>query len=622
MLDNTQNSRYITALDGLRAFAVLAVMAYHFSFSWAGGGFLGVDIFFVISGYLITSNLLVLQERELNFNYSKFWIRRIRRLLPAAYVMILAVFVWTMIVNPKLAETLKGDIASSVFYTSNWWFIFHKLSYFDSFGTPSPFKNLWSLAVEGQFYIVWPIVLVAGLKVFKKRGKLSNAVFIIALCSALLMGILYKPGEDPSRVYYGTDTRVFELLIGGWLAIIYPKLKLLSLRKSSRQSDTLNIISIITFAIFIICVIYVNEYQTFIYRGGMLFFSLNAAILIACICHPSSYLGYLFSWKPLSWLGKRSYGIYLWHYPIIVLSTPVYEMGSPAYWRVSLQLVIILSIAEISYRFIEMPIRKNGFRRTFRKCLSIAVFNPRRLTWAKRISTITIIALTIVSFTACVESVHKAKLQAEKAESSQTKIVVNNEGQPPASENSEVSSKEKSENPELSSSKKNETSIPPMSISKSYNKVLAVGDSIMLDIAPELNKKYTNLTIDAKVGRQLSQAIELTSAYAAFNNENNAVIIELGTNGYFTDHQIDSLLDSFSKAHIYLVNIRVPRRWEKEVNEALNKKAKERENVTLIDWYSTAINHTEYFTPDGVHLEAKGVDALVALIDRALTNEN
>lgn len=608
MLNNTQNHRYIAGLDGLRAFAVLAVIAYHFNFSWARGGFLGVDIFFVISGYLITSNILALQESEFNFSFREFWIRRIRRLLPAAYIMIIAVFVWTMIFKSEMATTLKGDASSSIMYVSNWWFIFHKLSYFNSFGLPSPLKNLWSLAIEEQFYIVWPIVLITGLKFFKKRAKFSNIVFIAALCSAVLMAILYKPGEDPSRVYYGTDTRAFELLIGSWLAIIYP-MKRLSSKKSIKQRSMLNITSTIAFTIFIISAIFMNEYQAFLYRGGMLLISLNAAILIACVCHPSSYLGHLLSWKPLNWLGKRSYGIYLWHYPIIVLSTPVYEMGNPTYCRMGLQLAATLIIAEISYRFIEVPIRQNGFRGVFKRDLLINAVNWRRLTFARGISIMLIIPLVIVLLTACIRSVYKDKQQVAKAKSSPNEILINNAEQTSTSKISEPSSNEKSE-------------VSSISTGNSYNKVLAIGDSVMLDIASSLNKKYTNITIDGKVGRQLSQADELAPAYAAFNDANNAVIIELGTNGYFTDRQIDSLLNSFSKAHIYLVNTRVPRQWEKEVNETLSKKAKESKNVTLIDWHSAAITHLEYFEPDGVHLKPKGVEALTSLIDQALESEN
>ncbi|HAU33433.1 MAG TPA: acetyltransferase, partial [Lysinibacillus sp.] len=375
MSGKSLNHRYIPGLDGIRALAVLAVIAYHFNFSWARGGFLGVDIFFVLSGYLITSTMLPLKGNQLTVSLKKFWIGRFRRLLPAAYVMIITSFVWAMLFHKELLHTLRGDALSSIFYSSNWWFIFHKLSYFDSFGSPSPLKNLWSLAIEEQFYVIWPLLLMIGLYVVKKQSKLAKIVFIGAICSALLMAILYQPGADPSRVYYGTDTRCFELLIGCWLALIWPMKRLSSQKLSINHMKKLNSISFISFTIFLVSIMYVDEFQTFLYRGGMFLFCLNAAVLIACVCHPVSILGRILAWKPLCWIGSRSYGIYLWHYPVMVLGTPIHEIGNPSYWRIALQLVLIVTIAECSYRFIEMPIRKEGFWAYYRKYF---VFNKKK----------------------------------------------------------------------------------------------------------------------------------------------------------------------------------------------------------------------------------------------------
>jgi len=328
MSGKSLNHRYIPGLDGIRALAVLAVIAYHFNFSWARGGFLGVDIFFVLSGYLITSTMLPLKGNQLTVSLKKFWIGRFRRLLPAAYVMIITSFVWAMLFHKELLHTLRGDALSSIFYSSNWWFIFHKLSYFDSFGSPSPLKNLWSLAIEEQFYVIWPVLLMIGLYVVKKQSKLAKIVFFGAICSALLMAILYQPGADPSRVYYGTDTRCFELLIGCWLALIWPMKRLSSQKLSTSHMKKLNAISFISFTIFLVSIMYVDEFQTFLYRGGMFLFCLNAAVLIACVCHPVSILGRILAWKPLCWIGSRSYGIYLWHYPVMVLGTPIHEIGN------------------------------------------------------------------------------------------------------------------------------------------------------------------------------------------------------------------------------------------------------------------------------------------------------
>lgn len=624
MLGKTFNHRFIPGLDGIRGLAVLAVIAYHFNFSWARGGFLGVDIFFVLSGYLITSSILPIEGNKLTVSLRQFWIKRFRRLIPAAYVMILITFVWVMLFNKELLNNLRGDAISSIFYSSNWWFIFHELSYFDSFGSPSPLKNLWSLAIEEQFYIIWPILLVIGLYLFKKRSKLSIIVFIGALCSALLMSILYQPGTDPSRVYYGTDTRSFELLIGCWLALVWPMNRLSTKNLSSEHINKLNSIGLISFSIFILSIFLVDEYQVFLYRGGMFLLCLNAAVLIACVCHPSSFLGKLLSLKPLCWIGSRSYGIYLWHYPIMVLGTPVHEIGNPVYWRVGLQLVLILIIAELSYRFIEMPIRKQGFRSYFREYLVINRYKWGNFSFYRKIST-ALIPLFLLLFFTGITGVVGADQQDLK-ELYPTKVEIN-VGEQTSTKDQETPEKNTTnldeevetsvdETIEIPQTEKNDSSVNPSN--ESYNGILAIGDSLMIDISTSLNKIYPNITIDAEVGRQVSQAVKLSPNYTHFNQPDKAVIIQLGTNGYFTNDQIDILLGAFSNADIYLVNTRVPRPWEGKVNNTLSNKTQEHDNITLIDWYSTALDHPEYFAPDGVHLEPKGVEALTNLIQQSI----
>ncbi|MGE7129585.1 acyltransferase family protein [Lysinibacillus xylanilyticus] len=629
MSGKTVNHRYIPGLDGIRALAVLAVIAYHFNFKWASGGFLGVDIFFVLSGYLITSTILPLKGNQLTVGLGKFWIGRFRRLLPAAYVMIITSFAWATLFHKELLNTLRGDAISSIFYSSNWWFIFHKLSYFDSFGSPSPIKNLWSLAIEEQFYLIWPILLMLGLYLVKKQSKLAIFIFIGAICSAVLMGVLYEPGADPSRIYYGTDTRSFELLIGCWLALVWPMKRLSSQKLSTDHVNKLNAISLVAFSIFILSIIFVDEYQTFLYRGGMFLFCLNAAILIACVCHPISILGKLLSLKPLRWIGSRSYGIYLWHYPIMVLGTPVHEIGNPAYWRVALQLVLILIIAELSYRFIEMPIRKEGFRSYYRQYLVFNINKWGSFSFTRKISTVLVPLFLLVFFTGMTGVVGEEQTQSKESKPTEIKI---NGGEQPSKHNDSVAEKETTEsdssnveNEKIETNPQSDKEEPKQgendataNPNESYNGILAIGDSLMIDIATSLHNIYPNITIDAKIGRQVSQAVELAPNYASFNQPNKAVIIQLGTNGFFTNDQIETLLEAFSNADIYLVNTRVPRSWEGKVNYSLQQKAQEHNNITLIDWHSAAINHPEFFAPDGVHLEQKGVNTLTNLIQQTI----
>ncbi|KXZ17872.1 peptidoglycan O-acetyltransferase [Bacillus nakamurai] len=637
MLDKTQHRRYIPGLDGLRAFAVLAVIAYHLNFNWADGGFIGVDIFFVLSGYLITSIILPAQGNDITLDFRDFWVRRIRRLLPAAYLMIITTVIWVVLFNQELLHTVRGDAVSSLFYISNWWFIFHKLSYFDSFGSPSPLKNLWSLAIEEQFYIIWPFILLAGMYICKTRARLAAAVMFLALCSAVMMSIMYVPGGDPSRVYYGTDTRSFELLIGCSLALVWPMKRLSSKRLPSSLKHSLRGTELAAFAVLLVCFVSVDEYEPFLYRGGMLLISITAAVLIACVCHPSSFLGHVLSWKPLRWIGTRSYGIYLWHYPVIVLSTPVQEIGNPVYWHDAIKIAATFILAELSYHFLEKPIRTDGFRPFFRR-----VFLNRFLEWktASVISRMSmgLILAAILIFAGGLSGLVEGKKQPQWTYSQSAQETNADSDQPQDHDKPAAGEKKKKdEKPKTASAQdkketKRKTDASAHEEKKKHSsqqaanqkpahsdkEVLAIGDSVMLDIAASLRKSVPHVTIDGKVGRQVSQALQLTSEYASFNQLGKNVIIELGTNGYFTNSQIEELLNSFSKAHIYLVNTRVPRQWESKVNESLRQQANARQNITLVDWHSEALRHPEYFTPDGVHLVPKGAEALTALIVQAM----
>ena len=629
MLIDSEKNQYIEELDGLRAFAVLAVFAYHLGLNGFDGGFLGVDIFFVISGYLITSKILISFEND-DFSFKEFWLGRIRRLIPAAYIMIVVTFIWVTISNGRIVIDTLWNVVASIFYFNNWWFIFNKLSYFDSFALVSPYKNLWSLAIEEQFYILFPIIMIVGLKVLKQRKRFAMIILIGALASAILMGVLYKPGMDPSRVYYGTDTRAFELLIGSLLALICPMKKALS--KENLISKKKNIIGIISFILLALSVIFLNEYQTFIYIGGMLVICINTAIVINCISHKNNYLKRLFCLKQLKWIGKRSYGIYLWHYPIIVLSTPAYEVGHIPYWFMAMQLIVTFIIAGFSYRFIEKPIRKYGFRKFFRNLGFSNEFNKRKsiLTTITSVVSVVIVAFFIgyvyntrtisINTKEEINIIGKAQskiLASNTIEANSRNINIDN-----AYKNDKLNVTDTSlgVSSNISLDKGKELPLPPKP--KAYNAIFSIGDSIMIDIEPRLAEMYHNITIDGKVGRQLYQVIEPQEVYKTFNNPNSAVIVELGTNGYFTDEQLDGFLSNFSNADIYLVNVRVPRQWEDEVNRVIERKVNANRSITLIDWYSAAISKQQYFAPDGVHLEAEGVSALTALIQKALEKKS
>ncbi|MBC1708953.1 acetyltransferase [Listeria welshimeri] len=601
MKRTTRYSRkYVPSIDGLRALAVIAVIAYHLNFSWAKGGFIGVDIFFVLSGYLITNILLTQWEKNQTLQLKQFWLRRFRRLIPAAYVMIVVVVIFSVLFHSEILKNLRGDAIASFFYVSNWWFIFHNVSYFDSFGMPSPLKNLWSLAIEEQFYLIWPVFLLVFLRWVKNPKLLLKIVIGLGLLSVIWMTILYVPGTDPSRVYYGTDTRLFDLLSGCALAFVWP-FNRLSPNIPKRSKAALNIAGTISILFFFLITALVSEYQPFLYRGGLLFVAIMGVVMIATIAHPASYLSKIFSFKPLRWIGTRSYGIYLWHYPIITLTTPVLEIGQPSIWRSILQVAATFIIAELSFRYIETPIRKNGFINYFKSFKDKNYFIWKNKPVGKWLG-IAGLAAVLITFSIGMTNILPVDTSAEKQPTS----IKTTTDKP-------KTTKTPTEKKPAQSDNKNKPAAQPPNIKQT----LAIGDSVMLDIEPYLREAVPHVTIDGLVGRQLKDAINTSSNYRKFNSSTSAVILELGTNGPFTDEQLNELLDQFNKAHIYLVNTRVPRGWQEEVNNSIAS-ADSRSNVTVVDWYSLSSGQSQYFASDGVHLTKTGAKAYVSMLTNAM----
>ncbi|MEC0266884.1 acyltransferase family protein [Paenibacillus anseongense] len=354
--------RYMPGLDGIRALSVLAVIAYHLNWGWASGGFLGVSVFFVLSGYLITDMLLEERKSKNRIDLKRFWIRRIRRLLPAMLSMIITVAAFLAISNHSRLISIQGDIWSAITYTSNWYNIFHQVSYFESFGPPSPLGHLWSLAIEEQFYLLWPLIIIGLSRFFSPtRGKFVLLTLAGAIISYIAMVILYEPGTDPSRVYYGTDTRAFGLLIGAALAFICPSRKLIdpNLRKNRSWINGMGIIGLL---IVIYMFLQTGEYDQSLYTGGMLVLSFATSFVIAAAASPSGLVSKILGWKPLRWIGVRSYSIYLWHYPVIVLTSSTSPNTDASYFLQMIQLILSIGFAALSYSFIETPFRSGNWR--------------------------------------------------------------------------------------------------------------------------------------------------------------------------------------------------------------------------------------------------------------------
>jgi peptidoglycan/LPS O-acetylase OafA/YrhL len=363
--------RYMPGLDGLRALAVLAVIAYHEQFGWAPGGLLGVGVFFTLSGYLITDLLLGQWARSGGLNLGDFWLRRARRLLPALFVMLAVVTAWITVVSPARLASLRGAVAGDATYSSNWYYIYTHNSYFARFAPPGPFDHLWSLAVEEQFYLVWPWLLLAG--VFFLRGRRPSAVRWLALptlalaaASAVAMLTLYHPGYDPTRIYEGSDTRACGLLTGAALAMVWPSRR--TARTALWKRVALDGAGFAGLAVIGLMIWRVGQYSAFTYQGGLVLLSVATAGVVAAAACPGALVGAALGWTPLRWIGVRSYGIYLWHYPVIILTSPANSAEDLP--RAALQIAASIGIAALSWHFVEEPIRHGALGRAWKRLRS------------------------------------------------------------------------------------------------------------------------------------------------------------------------------------------------------------------------------------------------------------
>jgi len=352
---------YLPGLDGLRAVAVMAVLLYHGEVAQLEGGFLGVEVFFVISGYLITALLLAERKNSGSIDLGRFWIRRARRLLPALFLLLAVTAVLAVVFLPDEVASLRGDIVSAFAYVANWNFIFTAKSYFEQTGRPSLVKHLWSLAVEEQFYLIWPVLFTVGMRKLGRKGLLY-AVLAGAVLSTVLMAVLFDPNGDPSRVYYGTDTRAAGLLVGVALAFVWSPWRLH--RNITRSAvvvlDAAGAVGLVLLGLMLMNT---GEFESALYRGGFLRLSLVTALVIAVVVHPAAHLGSLLGIRPLRWIGLRSYGIYLWHWPVFQLTRPELDVSLSGFPLLALRLVLTFAIAEASFRFVEMPVRTGALGR-------------------------------------------------------------------------------------------------------------------------------------------------------------------------------------------------------------------------------------------------------------------
>jgi peptidoglycan/LPS O-acetylase OafA/YrhL len=576
------SSERYRGLDGLRALAVLLVMAFHLLPGVTPGGFIGVDVFFVLSGFLITGLLLRERDAAGSIHLGRFWARRARRLLPALALLVLTVCAAALALGGDRLLDLGRQVLGAATFSSNWLAVAAGTSYFSE-GAPELLNNLWSLAVEEQFYLVWPLVVLL-IALIPVRAIRFWVLVVVAAASAVAMGMLYSPEVDPTRVYYGTDTHSFGLALGAALAVFTGSWPAASLSWSRFARLLAPALGWLAFAGVLVLSVAMTEADPLTYRGGLALVSLLTAVAIAGAITPRSSLGDSLELRPLRWIGERSYGLYLWHWPVWVLLTDALaSLSGPAQpWIVGgIAAVVTFVAAAISYRFVEQPIRVHGFGATIARWAT-----PWRRGARAVVTVSATLALLLGLGTATTLAVLNDPGQSElEQQLAAAKAAIEER----ASEAAEAAAEAEA----------NPAEPPPLTTG---DRITALGDSVMLAASPQLSEQFPGIIVDATVSRQMFAAPELVQAYLNAGQLREVVVLALGTNGpieWDTLEQVRTIVGP--DRDIVLVTVQAPRDWTDGVNQVLTAFAGRYRNVELANWQAAIAPAVGELASDQIH---------------------
>lgn len=633
-------SRYVGALDGLRVLAILAVLVYHANPSWLPGGYFGVTVFFVITGYLTTLSI----EREIGrtgrLDYPRFVLKRVTRLLPSMLAVVGVTTLLCVFLAPNLLPKVKSDVVPALLFVENVFYIVRNVSYFANAGLPSPLTHFWYLGVVMQFYVIWPLVLLGMRKVVRSRRMACSAVGILAVASAVLMAVLYDPAGDTARIYYGPDTRAAELLLGT-LAALWTGGRGLNLRAlpavGPRLKDapawTCDALALACLASLGVMCFSLNGYSEFAYRGGMLLAAVLTAVLASCLCRPQSALAHVLGARPVAEAGKRAFAVYLWHYPLLVVLNPATRTTELPVWGWALEFLLIFACAETSYRLFE---KGQGPRELAGRPMPLGLAVPQVVFGA--LGVLCALALLFVPISAEQTGV-PTEMQQMSAE----------EQQYLAEQQAAAESAQSSENGEGDGSQAepqqdnttfdvsgtyfagtafagaidqiNATSFTVDASTGATNaSVILIGDSVPAGAITQFYKYFPNGYIDAQVGRQLYAGVDVYRQCQANGHDGDVVVWAIGDNGVARESQVKELIDAVDPSkHVYLCTVRVPLALQDMNNQLFKDVAAQYDNVDVIDWYAQSAGHDEYFWSDGTHLRPEGAEAYVLMLRKAIT---
>ena len=575
--------QYIPAIDGLRAVAVIAVKFYHLGFTWIPGGFLGVDLFFVISGYVITRLLLDSIAQSGGLDLRGFYIARARRLLPALLFMLTTTFIAIGIWAPDTIKRLLTDTPFSLTGTMNWWLVARHQDYFESIGRPPLLQHTWSLAGEAQFYLVWPLILYFILKKFgKKHIPLASLVIAAASGITLLFVSLSLDASSASKVshvYFGTDTHSIGLFLGAALAVSWiPQNFTQSVSKKAQ--DFIDGVGFIGFIGILAAFLFIDETEPTLYKIAFPLAGICGAAIVMSVVHPASRFAPVLQNKVLLWIGERSYAIYLWHWVIFQVTRPSVDLAGKEWALYSLRILIVLALSDISLRYIELPVRRGVIQYWF-KGLKYRTKKER----TKQTRTLSILT-TVVLIAATIVSVRAIGIANEERKRVEKSLIST-----------------------------------PISVSeKTADGLWVTGDSVILGIRSKLGESRPISLINARIGRQAPELLSVILHDKASAGE-APIIFNLGNNNALTREQTTSIFEAIKdQPRAIVVNTAVPRPWREGNNSLIAEIAAQYPTVRIVDWNSISEGHPEYFAPDGVHLVPTGVDVFVYHILRALNS--
>ena len=571
--------RYIPAIDGLRAVAVIAVMLYHLGVPWIPGGFLGVDLFFVISGYVITRLLLDSIQRSGGLDLRAFYKSRLRRLLPPLAFMIVTTTLFIGVWAPDTIKRLLTDTPFSLMGVMNWWLVFRQADYFEAIGRPPLLQHTWSLGVEAQFYLVWPLIL---LLVLRQLGRkiIPAAALIIAIGSGVALFLVSlsvdsSSSQSISHVYFGTDTHSIGLFLGAALAVNWIPQNL-KVDIAKRAQDVIDGIGVFGFLGILACFLFIEQGNPTLYKIAFPLAGIFGCAIIMSVVHPASRFAPLLQGKAILWIGERSYAIYLWHWIIFQVTRPSVDLAGASWALYALRILIVFALADISLRWVELPFRNGYIESWFR--------GMKYRTKKVRVRQQTTLALSIISVLAATSLVSANAIAISERNLAKLKLEITSEAQ------------------------------VQTQITNPSEGLWVAGDSVILGIRNELSNRRQVGLINAHVGRQAPELIEVLNKDKA-RMLGAPIIVNMGNNNRLGESEVVAIFEAIKdQPQIIVINTAVPRGWKDENNSLIQQVASRYQNVKIVDWNAISQGHPEYFAPDGVHLVPTGISVYVDAI--------